>query len=99
MLQQVAVSYRVSAEQLYSEIGSEAVILDLKSGVYYGLNETGNQIWQWLQQPKTESEIIALVLEEYDVTPEQGANDVKALLQEMIESEIIEIAKNETAAI
>jgi hypothetical protein len=99
MLQQVAVSYRVSAEQLYSEIGSEAVILDLKSGVYYGLNETGNQIWQWLQQPKTESEIIALVLKEYDVTPEQGANDVKALLQEMIESEIIEIAQDEKAAI
>ena len=94
MLQQVSVSYRVSSQQLHSEIGSEGVILDLKSGVYYGLNETGNQIWQWLQQPKTESEIIDLVLEEYEVTPEQGASDVKALLQEMIGAGIIEIAED-----
>ncbi|AFZ34364.1 hypothetical protein Sta7437_0773 [Stanieria cyanosphaera PCC 7437] len=93
MLQQVLVSYQVSSEQLHSEVGSEAVILDLKSGVYFGLNETGNQIWQWLQEPKTESEIIDLVLAEYDVTPEQGAIDVKNLLQEMLEAGIIEIAK------
>jgi hypothetical protein len=95
MLQQISVTYQASSEQLHSEIGSEAVILDLKSGVYYGLNETGNQIWQWLQQPKTESEIIDLVLAEYDVTPEQGASDVKALLQEMSEAGIIEIRADE----
>jgi Coenzyme PQQ synthesis protein D (PqqD) len=99
MLQQLSVAYQASSDNLYSEIDSEAVILDLESGVYYGLNETGNQIWQWLQQPKTESEIIALVLEEYDVTPEQGANDVKALLQEMIEAKIITLAEHEKAAI
>jgi hypothetical protein len=99
MLQKLSVNYQVSSEHLYSEIGSESVILDLKSGVYYGLNETGNQIWQWLQQPKTESEIIALILEEYDVTPEQGAKDVKALLQEMIEARIIKIAEDEKTAV
>jgi hypothetical protein len=93
MLQQVSISYQVSSEQLHSEIGSEAVILDLKSGVYYGLNDTGNQIWQWLQQPKTESEIIDLVLTEYDVTPEQADRDVRALLQEMIGAGIIKIAE------
>jgi hypothetical protein len=98
MLQQLSVAYQASSDNLYSEIDSEAVILDLESGVYYGLDETGNQIWQWLQQPKTESEIIALVLEEYDVTPEQGANDVKVLLQEMIEAKIITLAEHEKAA-
>jgi hypothetical protein len=94
MLQQVSLTYQVSPEQLHSEIGSEAVVLDIKSGVYYGLNETGNQIWQWLQQPKTESEIIDLVLAEYDVTPEQGTSDVKALLQEMLDAGIIKIAES-----
>lgn len=93
MLQQATVSYQIAPQQLYSEIGDEAVILDLNSGVYYGLNETGNQIWQWLQQPKSESEIVSLILEEYDVSPEQGASDVKALLQEMIKSGIIVIVK------
>ncbi|NJL51403.1 MAG: PqqD family protein [Hydrococcus sp. SU_1_0] len=102
MLQQLSVAYQASSDNLYSEIDSEAVVLDLESGVYYGLNETGNQIWQWLQQPKTESEIIALVLDEYDVEPEQGANDVKALLQEMTEAKIVrlvDVVEDEKAAI
>jgi len=28
-----------------SDLGGEAVILDLKSGVYYGLNDVGTRIW------------------------------------------------------
>lgn len=93
------VTYKVSSEQLHSEVGSEGVILDLKSGVYYGLNETGNQIWQWLQQPKSEAEILALVLQEYDVTPEQGASDVKDLLAQLSQAGIIEIATKTTATV
>jgi Coenzyme PQQ synthesis protein D (PqqD) len=94
-----SLTYKVSPSHLYSEVADDGIILDLESGVYYGLNDTGNQIWQWLQQPKTESEIIALILAEYDVTPEQGAEDVKALLQEMIEAGIITLVEAEKKAV
>ena len=87
--------YQASSVHLYSEIGSEAVILDLQSGTYYGLNETGNQIWQWLQKPKTFSELYKLVLDEYDVPLEEAIRDIQNLLQEMVNTGLIEIVNEE----
>lgn len=84
-------TYQASSAHLYSEIGSEAVILDLQSGTYYGLNETGNQIWHWLQKPKTFSELSKLVLDEYDVPLEEALRDIQSLLQEMVNTGLIEI--------
>ena len=83
--------YKASSNHLYSEIGSEAVILDLQSGVYYGLNETGNQIWHWLQTSKTRSELYKLLLDEYDVPLEKATSDLQSLLQEMVNTGLIEI--------
>lgn len=37
--------FKATQEQLSSEIGGEAVILNLSFGIYYGLNETGTMIW------------------------------------------------------
>lgn len=87
--------YQASSVHLYSEIGSDAVILDLHSGTYYGLNETGNQIWQWLQKPKTFSELYKLVLDEYDVPLEEAIEDLRQLLQEMVSTGLIEIVNEE----
>lgn len=89
-------TYQASSAHLYSEIGSEAVILDLQSGTYYGLNETGSQIWQWLQKPKTFSELYKLVLDDYDVPSSEALSDLQDLLQEMVNTGLIEIV-NERA--
>jgi hypothetical protein len=78
-------------EQLSSEVSGEAVILELNSGVYYGLNETGAIIWQWLQEPKKVSEIRTLILTEYDVEPEKCDRDLEAILKEMLAAGLIEI--------
>ncbi len=49
----IALSSIVEAtnEQVSSEVANESVILHLKSGPYYGLNEVGNSIWKLVQQP------------------------------------------------
>ena len=80
-----------SKEQVSSELSGEAVILDLKSGVYYGLNEVGASIWTLLQQPKTVGEIQKAILEEYAVEPEQCDRDIHALLQDLAAQGLIEV--------
>ncbi|MEO1692586.1 MAG: PqqD family protein, partial [Cyanobacteria bacterium J06631_6] len=57
--------YKASTNYLYSEIDSEAVILDVNSGTYFGLNEVSNRIWQLLQTPASEPAIIEQILAEY----------------------------------
>ena len=84
-----SVAYQVSPNHLYSEVSEDAVILDINTGVYYGLNSVGVDIWQWLQQPQTEAEILSLVLEEYDVSPEEAHKDIQSMLKEMLETGLV----------
>lgn len=83
--------YKASSNHLYSEIGGEAVILDLGSGVYYGLNEVGVDIWNWLQEAQTKEEILSLLLAEYEVTSEQAEADLEAIFTQFLAAGLIEI--------
>jgi hypothetical protein len=83
-------------EQVSSDLAGEAVILDFKSGVYYGLNEVGARIWNLIQQPKSVSEIRDAIVAEYEIEPEVCDRDLKALLQQLEASGLIEV-RNETA--
>ena len=40
----------VSPEVLFQEVGGEAVLLDLASESYFGLDDVGMRIWQLLQE-------------------------------------------------
>ena len=84
-------------EQAYSELDGEAVILHLKSGVYYSLNSTGASIWNLLQKPRKVSEIRDVILEEYEVEPQQCEGDLLVLLQELELEGLVEVS-NEAAA-
>ncbi|MBD2663430.1 hypothetical protein B6N60_03316 [Richelia sinica FACHB-800] len=85
------------SEQVSSDIGGEVVILNLKSGVYHGLNEVGARIWSLIQEAKTVQEVKATLLQEYAVEQEQCDREVQELLQQLQAAELIEV-KNETFA-
>lgn len=86
-----------STEQISSDLNGEAVILNLKSGVYHGLNEVGAFVWNLVQQPKTVKDINQALLEEYDVEAEQCQNDLITLLEDLLTSGLISI-NNEAPA-
>lgn len=78
-------------DKIWCELADEAVILDLKTGVYYGLNSIGARIWNLLQEPKTVGSMLATLLEEYEVEADRCADDLFALLQDFANRELIEI--------
>jgi Coenzyme PQQ synthesis protein D (PqqD) len=82
----------VAKEQVSTELGGEAVILNLKTGVYYGLDQVGARIWNLIQERKTLGQLMATLLAEYEVEPAQLEADVRALLDKLFESDLIEIA-------
>lgn len=87
----------ITKEQISSELAGEAVILNLKSGVYYGLNPVGASIWSLIQKPTSVKEIRKAILEEYNVDFEQCDRDVKALLEQLQAEGMIEV-QDEAAA-
>ncbi len=86
-----------TSEQASSELGGEAVILNLKSGLYYGLNPVGASIWNLLQQPRTVSEIRDAILAEYSIEPQQCESDLLELLQQLEAQGLISVS-HEAAA-
>ena len=80
-----------SKDQVSSDLGGEVAILDLKAGVYYGLDEVGARIWQLIQEPMAVGAIRDSLVEEYDVEPVRCEQDVLALLQRLVDKGLIEI--------
>jgi hypothetical protein len=82
---------RISEHTLVQELSGEAVLLELSRGVYFGLDEIGTRIWQLLADGRSLGETVAALVDEYDVSAEQGAEDLLALVRELEERRLIEI--------
>lgn len=80
-----------SKDQISTDLQGEAVILNLKSGVYYGLNPLGARIWQLIQQPAAVQAIFDTLLAEYDVEPQRLQADLDKLLGSMEAKGLIEV--------
>jgi hypothetical protein len=72
-------------------VSGEAVIYHIPSGVYYGLNEVGNRVWELLQQTRTFREICRFVVKEYQVEPEQCRRDLAELLADLAKAGLVEV--------
>ena len=77
--------------QVSCDLAGEAAILNIKSGVYYGLDPVGARIWNLMQQPRSVSEIKETITREYDVEPQQCARDLFGLLGKLLEEGLIEV--------
>ncbi|MEM9151034.1 MAG: PqqD family protein [Cyanobacteria bacterium P01_F01_bin.3] len=78
--------------QVSSELAGESVILNVKTGLYYGLNAVGASIWGKIQSPKTFQELCDAITAEYDVPPEHCVADIHELLEEMIAADLIQVS-------
>ena len=82
-------------DQVSSDLGDEAAILNLKNETYYGLNSVAAQVWQLIRTPRTAREVWEAVAAEYDVEPGRCERDVLALLQKLADAGLVDVA-NET---
>jgi hypothetical protein len=80
---------------LSCNVEGEAVILQLETGVYHGLDPVGAYIWSLLQEPKKVSAVRDQLLEEYDVTPESCERDLLKLFEKMAAENLITVRDGE----
>jgi hypothetical protein len=85
----------VSKEQISRHLGDEAAILNLKKGLYCGLNEVGACVWSQIQEPRSIQDILDILLNEYDVEPERCEREILSFLQQLADNDLIEVM-NET---
>jgi hypothetical protein len=78
-------------DHISSTLSGEEVILDLTEGAYYGLNEVGTVVWQRLATPQRVEALCDAVEAEYDVTRDVLMADLKVLLADLLDRNLIRV--------
>ena len=84
-------------DQVSCDLAGEAAILNINSGIYYGLDPVGARIWNLMQEPRAVADIQSTITDEYDVEPERCARDLVELLEKLLAEGLIEV-KDSSAA-
>ena len=87
----------VSASQVSTSIGDEAVILGAEAGQYFGLKDVGARVWELVQEPQRVEALCAVICAEYDVSAEECERDVIVLLTDLHQRGLLDVAPEPSA--
>ena len=78
---------------VFQSLQDEMVLLNLHTGVYFGLNAVGARMWQLIQahQNTPLNEVLDALVDEYDVPPDRCAGDLLTLVTRLEENRLLEI--------
>lgn len=74
---------RVSDDVVFRELSGEVVLLNLATGIYYGLNDVGTRIWSLLAEEGSLESVKNALLRQYDVAPQQVEKDLLDLMEQL----------------
>ena len=81
----------VSPEVMLQELAGEAVLLDLKSESYFGLDAIGTRIWQLVEQDGDLKVVHSTLLTEYDVDAARLEHDLKELVERLVDVGLVKV--------
>ncbi|WP_020599408.1 PqqD family protein [Spirosoma panaciterrae] len=83
--------YRLTQNQISSELAGETVILNHAAGMYYGLNEVGTFVWELLKQsPMSFEELKEQVMTNFEVDESTCTDDLQQLLNDLVHEKLVE---------
>jgi hypothetical protein len=83
---------RINDDVLWQELQGEAVLLNLKTGVYFGLNPIGTRVWELLAATGMLRDVVDAIVGEYEVEAQACADDVIALVADMQKHALVTVA-------
>lgn len=86
-----------SPEQVSCDVADEAVLLSMRDGEYYGLNEVGASIWRLIQRPRAIREVRDALLEDYDDI--DSADCERAVMEFLLEMTGLELVQLENSPV
>jgi hypothetical protein len=81
----------VSPHQISAQLNDEVIVLNLKSGGYFGLSDVAAFIWSLIQQPTACSDIVSAIFAEFEMEQIQIETDVMRFVCKMKELELIDV--------
>lgn len=90
----VASTFNIPESVAWRNVNEEIVILKLKSGEYYTLNEVGQHVWQAISDQQNVEGIIKQIVDQFDVTYEKAKEDVMKFLDSMLKESMVLLNEN-----
>lgn len=68
---------------VFEVLDGEAVVLNLKTGIYFTLNPVGTRAWQLIQEHGELEKVLEVMLAEYEVEPALLDADLRELVEKL----------------
>lgn len=81
----------LSQDQASCDLAGELAVVNLKSGVYFGLDPMGTHVWKLLREPLTFRGLCDVLLHDYDVDGPTLESDMREFLNDLAEHGLVEI--------
>ena len=83
-----------SKDALWCDLKGEAVILHMSSGVYFGLEGVGFDVWQLIQTPRTVAEVVADLRSRFDVSPHICEERTVSFVDDLAQHNLVVVTKH-----
>ena len=80
---------------VFRDVGGEAVLLNLVTGTYFGLDEVGTRIWHLVGEHGSTEPVIAALLAEYEVDEPKVRQDVDRLIRQLLDTGLVRAAPSD----
>jgi hypothetical protein len=80
-------------DTVFRELDGEAVILDLGSGTYFGLNAVGTRIWQLIDQHGRLAVVLDELCQEYDADRDVLQRDLLELVGRLADARLVDMPR------
>ena len=80
---------RITEETIFRELAGEAVLLQLRAGMYFGLDTVGTRLWQLIAEHGNLRRVFAQAREEFDVDDATLERDLLALVDNLVSRDLV----------
>jgi hypothetical protein len=80
---------RPNQRVLFQKLDQEAVLLHLESGIYFGLDRVGMDIWRMLPESESLQQVAQSISTQYGVSDNQSQQDLIELIEQMLQHDLV----------
>ena len=77
------VQLKIASDVIFQQLEGEAVLLNMQTATFFGLNPVGTRIWELLSQHGDLETVTTKFCEEYDVTEDQFLSHLSEFIDKL----------------
>ena len=85
------VTIKIAEDVVFQELDGEAVLLNMRTGIYFGLNPMGTRIWQLLSEHGEVKTVTTMLLDEYGIREDQLRNHLSDFIEQLQSKGLVEV--------